>query len=482
MITAKCYVVIIVFIVFMITLPSYTNNLNVDSPVLTGQNTSQDFTYVKFNMTWEHSWRDEINWDAAWVFVKYKETGSNEWENAYLSPIASNHIIPVAYTCSVGVTNINSTDRGIGIFIYRNSSGSGNNSISDLKLRWDYGANNLNDDATVTVKVFAIEMVYVPEGSFYVGDANASTTSCFYSYGTTNPYHITSEGLINIGQTIGYLWADRYAENSVLSAEFPKGYSPFYCMKYEISQGQYAEFLNTLTQSQVGARFPNQNGSWRHTISLSEGKYSALRPDRACNWLSWADGSAYTDWAGLRPMTELEFEKACRGTQPVVDEECSWGTSNIIAATTISGIEDGTETITNSGANCCFGNITYINGDGDKGPLRCGIFAQSATTREQAGASYYGIMELTGNMWERIITLANSTGRIFTGCHGDGSLSEGGDANVPNWPNTDSIGAGFIGGASNYTGDFEISNRLAAGYVNADRYFSYGFRSVRKAP
>ena len=29
--------------------------------------------------------------------------------------------------------------------------------------------------------------------------------------------------------------------------------------------------------------------------------------------ISWSDMSAYLDWSGLRPMTELEYEKACRG-------------------------------------------------------------------------------------------------------------------------------------------------------------------------
>ena len=34
--------------------------------------------------------------------------------------------------------------------------------------------------------------------------------------------------------------------------------------------------------------------------------------DRACNFLNWNDLAAYLQWAALRPMTELEFEKICR--------------------------------------------------------------------------------------------------------------------------------------------------------------------------
>ena len=45
-----------------------------------------------------------------------------------------------------------------------------------------------------------------------------------------------------------------------------------------------------------------------------------------CNFLSWMDLAAYLDWAALRPMTELEFEKICRGPNPPIAGEYVWGT------------------------------------------------------------------------------------------------------------------------------------------------------------
>ena len=51
----------------------------------------------------------------------------------------------------------------------------------------------------------------------------------------------------------------------------------------------------------------------------------------AMNNLSWADLAAYLDWAALRPMTELEFEKVCRGTMPRVAGEYPWGDTTINA-------------------------------------------------------------------------------------------------------------------------------------------------------
>ncbi len=54
--------------------------------------------------------------------------------------------------------------------------------------------------------------------------------------------------------------------------------------------------------------------------------------DLACDGVLWRVGLAFAAWAGLRPMTELEFEKACRGPlKPVVDEYAR-GTAKVVGA------------------------------------------------------------------------------------------------------------------------------------------------------
>jgi len=125
-------------------------------------------------------------------------------------------------------------------------------------------------------------------------------------------------------------------------------------------------------------------------------------------------------------MTELEFEKACRGVERGVPGEFAWGNASAVAATTISGNEDGTETITNAQANVNYNGGTFINGDPGTGTLRVGIFAKSGTGRTQAGASYYGIMDLSGNVEETVVTVGNTQGRAFTGVHGSGNLNPSG--------------------------------------------------------
>jgi formylglycine-generating enzyme required for sulfatase activity len=189
-------------------------------------------------------------------------------------------------------------------------------------------------------------------------------------------------------------------------------------------------------------------------------------------------------------MTELEFEKACRGNQAVVTDEFAWGNTTITAATTISGTEDGTETITNSGANCCYNWISFTGGDGGEGPLRCGIFAKAGTTRQEAGASYYGIMELSGNLWERCVTVADqdhngitTNAGLFNGSHGDGTLDGSGNADASTWPGTNAVGAGFRGGYWYADAAYvRVSDRISAGYTLAGRHSTYGFRVVRSSP
>ena len=148
---------------------------------------------------------------------------------------------------------------------------------------------------------------------------------------------MTSEAAINVGTTTGYLYyatGTNYGDASgPIPAAYPKGYGGFYCMKYEISQGEYADFLSTLTATQVSDLYASVT-TYRYSITGSTGSYSATYPYLACNYLNWQDLAAYLDWTGLRPMTELEFEKACRGPLIPVANEYAWGPPLFVARLT----------------------------------------------------------------------------------------------------------------------------------------------------
>jgi len=94
------------------------------------------------------------------------------------------------------------------------------------------------------------------------------------------------------------------------------------------------------------------------------------------------------------------------------------------------------------------------------------------------------VMELSGNVWERAVTVGNSTGRLFQGRnHGNGVLASTGEANVTNWPETNSSGAGSRGGAWNDNASrARLSGRVNAAYASALRSNSFGGRGVRSAP
>ncbi len=87
----------------------YTSGVDATSITLTDQDTDNNFTYVQFDIGWEFSWRDAENWDAIWVFVKYKLSGGDDWAHATLSTTGTDHSIAVdngvAGTIDVGLND-----------------------------------------------------------------------------------------------------------------------------------------------------------------------------------------------------------------------------------------------------------------------------------------------------------------------------------------------------------------------------------------
>ncbi len=521
------------------------NNINVSNVQLTGQNTiagannAANYTLVQFNLSWENSWRftaGPTNWDAAWVFIKYR-VGTGDWQHARLNN--TGHTAPAGSSIDAGLqtpaTAFNATTNpGIGAFIYRSATGTGTFSLNNVQLRWNYGASGVQDNDVVDVRVFAVEMVYVPQGSFSLGDGNAGAIGNFHNGSSNTPLLISSENALTLGGLAngnlvnnnnggGMTPADDFNNVTTqnLPTAFPKGFNAFYGMKYEISQQCYVDFLNTLSRAQQTNRVATAVASGTTSItnsyvlsnSTSLQFRNGIRCDAtinptapitfycdmngngtggevndgqwiACNYLSYMDMAAYLDWSGLRPITELEFEKACRGTLEAVADEYAWGNSSIA----------GTSNITNGGrinetSNTAGANVVYNSNANVQGPMRGGVFATGSSTRAQAGAGYYGMMELSGNLNEKPVTVGNTTGRLFTGVHGDGTLSANGHATETGWPGlavgevTGATGAGIRGSDwSNVASRLRVSYRGSAASGSSVRGPSHGGRGVRIAP
>ncbi len=472
-----------------------TNTAILDAPV-SGQ------SFIQFDVSWSNSWRatwtepgannvtgsdlDLENWDAAWVFAKYRLPGSSGWKHATLSDTSGNHQKPSGAALDVGLTSGN----GVGVFVYRNAVGNGPINFENIRLRWLHAADGVTDTGTVDVAVHAIEMVYVPQGMFAAGYTNdgvtighAYLTNWFHAAGNTRSPHLVSS---ESEQTIYWL---PEPNSATLPAAFPKGYNAFYCMKHPITQGQYTDFLNALSPDQSVPRVDFALlGTLRNTIGFNGSIFTNGAPDRVCNFLSWHDVAAYAAWTGLRPMTELEFEKAGRGPRLAQVLEFAWGDSSGTNLGTINDDGTGRDTPALATAN--------INRSTGHTAARAGIFARPTSGRQLSGASYWGVLDMSGMPGEQIVTAGHAEGRLFTGMHGAGNLSTGGEADVSGWPGKkvfdattawQAQGAGIRGYTSNPGGGRQdgpsyLASRYESASVLTVRYGSVGGRAVRTAP
>jgi len=493
-------ILIMMLTVFAFVNPIKANNIQVSNAGVSGQNTASNFSLVNFDVSWDNAWRTtnfESNWDAAYIFVKYRILPMNTWRHAtlnYVDGTATND----GNTEPTGAT-INTTSDGMGAFIYKDANGIGNVNFTGAQLRWNYGADGLTDDDSVEICVQAIEMVYVPQDTFYVGDGSVSLQGQFEDGISGLPLQITSENALTLGGGgVGSLGNNNRSgmvtpiyedfHNTVskaLPANFPKGYNSFYCMKYEITQGQYADFLNKLNKTQATARYMGLYASINQSITGTYPNYAADAPDRPLEYINYIDFLTYLDWSSLRPMTELEYEKACRGTRNTIADEFAWGDVSIHStAYTVTNPGLPNETMNTSAGigNACY---SLTHGAPTNRPFRSGAIAASIVSpnRVEAGATYYGIMEMSGNQWELAMTVGRPEGRLFDGSHGNGEITSAGIHNVSNWP-TSVWGLGIRGGSYfNASSSARTSSRQYAHYhtTTGARVHQYGGRGVRTA-
>ncbi len=517
----KCKFFFLLSALIAISFSVKANNLTISNTSYDGANT------ITFDLSWENSWRTSTtqpyNYDGVWIFVKVRECteknlGSpSAYTHAWLSTTASDHSATAStggetLTLEVGTTAIDGSDRGMGIFVYQTADVTEATNISTtVTLTWDKSTqagemDEIDDADNYDVQVFGVEMVNIPQGEYYLGDG--SSQYCFENE-DGDPIAITSEGSLYAEDTYNRMLTDSTGGSANIGADFPKGYNDFWIMKYEITQYQYAEFLNTITPDQANERttddlFTMTTRTYVMSNSTSIASRQAIildpegdvRTDRfyvnfdndytynessdglgiACNYLSLRDVLAYLDWAALRPLTELEYEKACRGPKSPQAGEYAWGN---VAVTSIGGVSNPgkvNEIAINSGTGLCCYNGTS---GGASGPMRVGFAATASTNRTQAGCSYYGVMELSGNVREPYVSFYNSTdiSNTFNGESGDGELDESGYQNVDSWPSNtgDADFSTFLakgGDWSNSTTYLQVSQRRYNSSYEADNWVS----------
>ena len=144
----------------------------------------------------------------------------------------------------------------------------------------------------------------------------------------------------------------------------------YYIGKYEVTNEEYYKFWKA-----TGEHTPESFSDKQGRVDLQSSTFGGIGtwPKRALKFprhpvvgVSWHNAVAYAEWVGMRLPTEAEWEKAVRGR---TDRLWPWGNSLRSNANTWNGKDGYDNSIAPVGS--------YPN-----------------------GKSYYGIMDMAGNVWE----------------------------------------------------------------------------------
>ncbi|MEP7170141.1 MAG: SUMF1/EgtB/PvdO family nonheme iron enzyme [Bacteroidota bacterium] len=455
----------------------FANNITVAGSSLSNQNTANHTIEINFDVAWENSWRtynNDSNYDGAWIFVKFRKNGTTgEFSHCHVSDLTS----------AANATLTTPSD-SMGVFIYSSSVTNyfGNPNYTGNKLIWNYGADSVTDNDSVEIRVFAVEMVYIPTGSYWLGSIGGNEVNPFHDGNSTLPYHVMNGGPIDIGPASGQLYSALTIGNTQIPNTFPNGYNAFWIMKYECTQQQYSDFLNSIEGAQATILLNDGGGSFN--FSSTWPNFSPLYPERANNIVNIPEACAFADWAGMRAMSELEFEKACRGVNIYpVSNEYAWGNTTLVNLQSVLNAGLSNESV-NAPSNA--NSNTRITSPYYGSPTRAGIFARDTSTRVLSGATYYGVMNMSDNLYEFVIYAGNTNGQNINALtHGDGRLSPAGYSNEPTWILS---AFGYRGGCFQTGGPFtnaadaKVSDRARANTTNTAYSLHKGIRLARTAP
>lgn len=514
------------YFLFFIVMMAFVNITKANNLVIANPNYNDNNKTLTFTITWDNSWKitgGPNNYDGIWVFIKRQACSStNAWATALLSTTSTDHTAAaVTGGAAAKLLTVDAVSDGMGVFIRRQYNGLGSIPAHTITLQLNSSATTSPAITTTSAdnfKVLGIEMVYVPQGQFYLGDGRQTNTTNFSNGNNSGtPLLITAAMQANgLGASTVYTSNPSYGCPNYLPSTFPIGYNGFWCMKYELGVTSYVDFLNCISYNEQaarlakwGARYPNSvNAYFTNTGRMVDihtsvaGTYNTIpavfvwqvndyNKYMPVTHLSWNDLTAYLDWSGLRPMTEFEYEKACRGPLNPIPFEYPWGDLNIYQNYGNTGNNFGTPAYASSVVGLYNGETIYSWNDNNWVPYRSGSFATNLTTRSQAGATYYGILDIGGNVSEQVVGGGSGYDfSNFTTANGDGILGSDGNANTPGWPTGSGPNTGNYWRGGDYTGNgtypqiIQTSDRqnYAGNTTNSGQNNGFGGRGVRSFP
>ena len=169
--------------------------LSLEANDLKVENTSirADKGVIRFDVSWTEAWKSEVNCDGAYLFVKFR-IGNGAWRHVSLrnpSRADFDYTDQTPAGCSKGVGGT-SAEMGMwipgtkkGAFLFR-TKGQGDVRSEKINLAWDTRKDGVTpkDMEKVELRVLGLEMVYVPQAPFYLGDPDGpdGPANCFYTY------------------------------------------------------------------------------------------------------------------------------------------------------------------------------------------------------------------------------------------------------------------------------------------------------------
>lgn len=418
--------ILLLIAVFALPLFMQANNIRVKLNSYTAATKQLNIT-----LAWDNSWHDGSGTfrDAAWLFVKYKDVNNGEWQHAILTnPTSANNLLTDTLSganVKFDVLGKNPNTAGVAGsrgFIIRRAKSTNTATQYSAEYAGNYNvAISLNVTLATTggallanpeIRVYALEMVDIPAGAYYVGDGTPN--SYIETNTTTNsPFAVTSE--------TSQVPFSNSSPTTYLATGFPRATYEYYMLKYEVSNEAFSEYMNTLTRAQqnliANTNLTAASSGAQNVIASDYGHVKATVTSLTDPAIFGCDannngvfneindgqnngviiekmnmGIGYLDWAALRIMTAYEYEKACRGPVYPVQNEYAWGSA-------VMG--NGTPDVDLFGPN----ESMSVPVDGPRSPfnqsVRNGAYAKpTGATRLNSGGSYYGVMELGNSCGE----------------------------------------------------------------------------------